>query len=67
MFKVSYPQYDHAQIYANTASCYAIESLRSNVFERRTSTGGELFPALIHLYATKFVLVNVFTLKVHFR
>ena len=24
MFKVSYPYYDHAQIYAPTASCYCL-------------------------------------------
>ena len=37
-------------------------SLSSNVFERRTSTGSELFSPLIRLDATNYVLLSVFTL-----
>ena len=39
-----------------------IGSLSSSVFERRTSTGSELFSFLICLDATKFVWLSVFTL-----
>ena len=37
-------------------------SLSSNVFERRTSTGSELFSLLICLDESKFVLLSAFTL-----
>ena len=40
----------------------SLGSLSSGVFERRTSTGSELFSLLIRLHATKFVLLSVFTL-----
>ena len=41
----------------------AVGSLRSDAFERRTSTGCELFFSLvICLDATKFILLSVFTL-----
>ena len=38
-------------------------NLSSNVFEQRASTGSEIFPPLICLDATKFVLRSVFTLE----
>ena len=50
-------------------------SLSKSVFERRTSTGSEVFSFIIWLDAAKFVLLSVFTLietiwpnvKAHFR
>ena len=39
-----------------------IRSLNSDVFEPRTSTGGEPFSILNCLDATKFVLLRIFTL-----
>ena len=39
-----------------------IGNLSSDVFERRTSTGSELFSLLICHDATKFVWLSVFTL-----
>ena len=39
-------------------------SLSGNVFERRMSTGSELFSLLICFDATKFILLSVFTLNI---
>ena len=36
-------------------------SLSSNVFEQRASAGSEIFPLLLCLDATKFILLSVFT------
>ena len=39
-----------------------LESLSKDVFERRTSTGSEVFFLTIRLYAKKFVLISFFSL-----
>ena len=39
-----------------------VGSLRNGVFERRTSTGSDVFFILKHLDATKFVFLSVFTI-----
>ena len=39
-----------------------LKSLRKGVFERRTSTGSDVFFILEQLDATKFVVLSVFTI-----
>ena len=49
---------------AETGNCaWKVSGTISDVFKRRTSTGGETFSLLICHDATKFVLQSVFTLK----
>ena len=57
-----YPEVEiklHAFFFSNRGRNDIIESLSSDVFERRTSTGSEPFSISNYLDATKFVLLRV--------